>query len=100
MLLDRGRIVEETVRRMMRLGETEGVLLQPYKKDRSVYIIRCGEDYEVLEAGFARQRVTVDFKKLRKFLKVICKREFARSNKVRINSLSAEDSSKVRKRWR
>ncbi len=99
MLLDRGRIIEETVRRMARAGEAEGLLLQPYKKDRSVSIIRCGEGYEVFETGFFCQRIMVDSGKLKKLLKTICKREFPRSNKVWINSLSAEDSAKLRQRW-
>lgn len=91
MQVDKGRILQETLARLSRLEEGEGLLLQPYKKDRSVYVIRRKNMYQVLERGFARKEFAVETRKIKKLLKTLCKKEFPRSNKVWLNFCTAED---------
>ncbi len=97
MQVDKGRLLQETLTRLSKLREGEGILLQPYKKDRSVCVIRRENMYMVVERGFARKEFVVETKKIRKLLKTLCKKEFPRSNKIWLNSLEPEEADKLRR---
>lgn len=99
MRVAKGRVIQEAVMRMAKVSDAEGLLLQPHKRDRSVYIIRRQEEYEVFEAGFVRQNFTVEPGKLKKLLKTICKREFPRSNMVWVTPLAVAEASRIIKSW-
>lgn len=59
--------------------------MQTYKRDRSVVVLRVGEDtYRLKEKGFEENTFETDFKGLKKLLKALLKREFPRSNKIRV----------------
>ncbi|HID70830.1 MAG TPA: hypothetical protein EYP35_10350 [Desulfobacterales bacterium] len=94
MQIDKGRLIQEAVARLSKLGEGEGLLLQPYKKDRSVYVIRRENTYLVVERGFARKEFIVDTKKIKKLLKTLCRKEFPRSNRIWLNYVSQENAVK------
>ena len=91
MQIDRGRVLQESLARLSRLEEGEGLLLQPYKKDRSLCVIRRNNMYQVLERGFARKEFVVEIKKISKLLKTLCKKEFPRSNKLWLNICTVEE---------
>lgn len=95
MQVDKGRLIQETVARLSKLGEGEGLLLQPYKKDRSIYVVRRKNEYLVVERGFARKEFIVDMKKIKKLLKTLCRKEFPRSNKVWLNYVAQEDAAEL-----
>jgi hypothetical protein len=99
MQVDNGRVLQETLARLSRLGEGEGLLLQPYKKDRSVYVIRRKDMYQVLERGFAQKEFAVATGKIKKILKTLCKKEFPRSNKVWLNFCTAEEVDSFAEKW-
>ena len=62
--------------------------LRSYKRDRSVLIIRVKEkEFQVIENGFHQEVFEVDLPGLRALLKKLIKREFPRSNKLRIYML-------------
>lgn len=90
-----GRVIQETVTRMKTVADGEGLLLQPHKKDRSVYVIRRGASFGVFEKGFSIQHFTVDAGKLKKLLKTICRREFPRSNKVWVSKITAREGVEI-----
>jgi hypothetical protein len=100
MLVDKGRVLQETLARLVRLEEGEGLLLQPYKKDRSVYVIRRPNMYQLLEQGFARKEFTAETKKIRKLLKTLCKKEFPRSNKIWRIFCTGEEVDSFIEKWR
>lgn len=91
MQIDRGRVLQESVARLSRLEEGEGLVLQPYKKDRSLCVIRRKDMYQVLERGFARKEFVVEIQKIRKLLKTLCKKEFPRSNRLWLNIYTVEE---------
>ncbi len=78
--------------RLSRLKEGEGLLLQPYKRDRAVCVIRRGDVFHVLERGFVREEFLVESEKVKKLLKGLCKKEFPRSHKVWLNLLGPEEA--------
>jgi len=67
--------------------------LQTFKKDRSIIIIKQTEDnFQIREKGFQNGLFDVEAPKLKKMLKTLLKREFPRSNKVRLYSGSSWSS--------
>lgn len=83
--------MHESLTRLVRLAVGEGLLLQPFKKDRSVCLVVLGNAIRILERGFAENDYVVEEKKLKKELKVLCRREFSRSNKVWLKYLTREE---------
>lgn len=91
MQVDKNRLVHETLARLSRLEEGEGLLLQPFKKDRLVCVIRRHESYQVVERGFGRNDFVVEMRKIRKLLKTLCRKEFPRSHKVWLTRCTVEE---------
>jgi len=91
MQIDKGRVLHEIMQRIKKIKTGEGILLQPYKKDRSVCVVRRAGHYHVHERGFARNDFVVENRKIKKLLKTLCRREFPRSNKIRLTILRNGD---------
>ena len=89
--IDKGRILQETLARLAKLEEGQGVLLQPYKKDRSVCIVLRKNEYQVFERGFDIKVFAVETGKIRKVLKRLCRKEFPRSNKIWLKLCTSEE---------
>ena len=59
--------------------------IRTYKRNRSVLLIREGEDsYRIIENGFYKNEFRASFKELRKIFKKLLKLEFPRSHKIRV----------------
>ncbi len=85
-MIDKSAVIPVVLARMKKLAVSETLELLTWKKDRSVLLIKQGEDnFLVRENGFKQQEFQVDGKKLKKLLKTLLKREFPRSHKVRLN---------------
>ncbi len=91
MQFNKGRILQETLARLSKLREGEGVLLQPYKKDRSLCIVLRENMYQVIERGFDDKVFLVKAVRIRKVLKSLCRKEFPRSNKIWMKVCSREE---------
>ncbi|NDV27855.1 hypothetical protein [Desulfovibrio sp. JC010] len=91
-MLDKASAIETVIRKLKKLPVGRGLDLRTYKRDRSVVILRTAEDdFEVIEDGFDQQRFSEDFKGLKKLLKKLLKREFPRSNKIRVYDVNTDD---------
>jgi hypothetical protein len=99
MQVDKGRLLHETLTRLDRLAEGEGLLLQPFKKDRAIVVILQKGMYQVLERGFVKESFIVETKKVRKLLKTLCRKEFPRSNKVWLTLHTSEEINKLKGKW-
>lgn len=91
MQVDSGRLLYEILTRLDKLESGQAILLQPFKKDRSICIILSGDSFHIIEQGFAKNEFMVEAKKIRKLLKTLCKREFPRSKKVWLRILKHEE---------
>ena len=86
-MLDIAAVIPIVLRRLKKLATGHYLDLQTYKKDRSVLIVKQGEDdFLLIENGFQREEFRADATKLKKLLKTLLKKEFPRSNKVRLYS--------------
>ncbi len=82
MQVETGRLVHAVLGCLQRLEAEKGLLLQPYKKDRSVLILKTDEGLRVVEDGFVKKEYLVGEDKVRKLLKKLIRKEFPRSNRV------------------
>lgn len=85
-MIDIGGAIPNILTRLKKLPVGEGLELLTFKRDRGLRIRRTGEDaFTATEFGFHAETYEVDLKAMKKLLKAVLKREFPRSNKVRVN---------------
>ncbi len=79
-------------RALKKCEQGKGVEVLSYKRNRGVSIIRQDEStYFVKERGYENLELDVSHRQLKKILQSIMKREFPRSRKVRIYTISGEE---------
>jgi hypothetical protein len=91
-MLDKATLLPTLMDKLARLPCGEAVDLRTYKRNRYVLIVKKDSDsFLIVENGFYQDRFLVSSSKLKKTLKVLIKREFPRSNKVRLYPLGPWD---------
>ncbi|WP_319470946.1 hypothetical protein [uncultured Pseudodesulfovibrio sp.] len=84
-MIDKAGAIPNILTRLKKTAIGSGIDLRTYKRDRSVVIMRTATDsFSVRENGFRQETFDVDTKGLKKLLKTLLKREFPRSNKIRV----------------
>jgi len=90
-MIDIKTLIPAVQKRIDRLGVGGEIELKTYKRDRGVTIIKVANDrLRILEDGFVQSEFEISVEKLKKTLKSLLKKEFPRSNKVRL--LEKKDS--------
>ncbi|MGE4423714.1 MAG: hypothetical protein AB7D39_15575 [Pseudodesulfovibrio sp.] len=93
-MLDKATALPALLRKLDKLPQGHALDLRTYKRNRSVLIRRAGADaFDVAEDGFHREDFRVPFSGLKKLLRVLLKREFPRSTKIRVYDLGAADAA-------
>ncbi len=95
--------IESALRKVLqalkKTGQEKGLEILSYKRNRGVTVIKKdGDLYWVRERGYLEQEVFVTHRELQRLLKSIMKREFPRSRKVRVYSLSCQDEVGVKRK--
>ncbi|MDD3312600.1 hypothetical protein [Pseudodesulfovibrio sp.] len=91
-MIDKAAALPTLLARLRKMETGRGLALLTYKRDRSVTVIRLDVNrYEVRENGFAKTTKETDQVGLKGLLRTLLKREFPRSNKIRVRELSAAD---------
>ncbi len=89
-MIDKAGAIPTILTKLKKLPVGHGLDLRTFKRDRSVVILRLAADeYSVKENGFQQETFTTDLKGMRKLLKTLLKREFPRSNKIRVYETTA-----------
>ena len=84
-MIEKGYVIAAIITRLKKLPVGDHLDVRSYKRDRSILIIREDEtSLRIIERGFFEEEFTVAITQLKKLLKTIIKREFPRSNKLRI----------------
>ncbi|QGY40129.1 hypothetical protein GM415_08315 [Pseudodesulfovibrio cashew] len=87
-MIDKATAITTIMNRLKKLPTGHAIDLRTYKRNRSVLIARVGNDeFDVVERGFEEARFLVSRDKLKKLLKMLMKREFPRSTKIRLYDL-------------
>lgn len=88
-MIDMANALPTILTRSKKLAVGEGLDLRTFKRDRSIVIMRTESDtYSVVEDGFHHEQFQTSHKGLKKIMKTLLKREFPRSNKVRIYAIT------------
>jgi hypothetical protein len=69
--------------------------IRSYKRNRSVLLIRLQNDYRLIENGFRKLDINLDFDELKSTLKTIERIEFPRSHTIRIYKMDNFDETKI-----
>lgn len=84
-MIDKAKIIDTVCERLRKLPLGHYMDLQTYKRNRSLIIAKMDEDdLLVIENGYFKERFRVRPEKLKKLLKTLLKREFPRSQKIRL----------------
>lgn len=90
-MIDIAGAVPAILSRLKKLPTGGGLELLTFKRDRGLRIVRLGRDrFEAAEFGFRADTVRADLKSMKRVLRTVLKREFPRSNKVRVRTLDRE----------
>ena len=90
-MIDKSSVIRTVLERLNKLPVGHYLDLRTYKRNRSVMIIKRAGDLLVREDGFFKEEFVVDDSKLKGLLKTLLKKEFPRSNKVRLYSMGKYD---------
>lgn len=96
-MIDKTTLVSTVLQRVMTLEPGCCLDIRTFKRNRSVAIIRKGENsFTVVEEGFDRERWEhLSCDEMRRLLKTLLKKEFPRSHKVRLYTLSSYEEANV-----
>ncbi|WP_419786901.1 hypothetical protein [Pseudodesulfovibrio sp.] len=93
-MIDKARALPDLVARLRKLGVGRELVLLTYKRDRSVTVSRLTEQrYRITENGFEKNIQETGPAGLKGRLKSLLKREFPRSNKIRVREQAAEEAA-------
>ncbi len=90
-------IMPSILERLSKLKIGQCLDMRTYKRNRSVAIVCIGEDsFNVIERGFFEESWDgLTAEKVKKLLKTLLKREFPRSNKIRLYTLDSFEEADV-----
>lgn len=100
-MIDKTALLPTILERLQTLPPDHYLDIRSYKRNRSILIVKRGEnDFDVLENGFEQAAFQESQASIRKLLKVLLKKEFPRSRKVRLYTMGvyAPDAVQANKR--
>ncbi len=88
-MIDKSNIIPAILERLENLPVGHYLDMRTYKRNRYLLLVKKGDDdFLIIENGFFRERFeNVPFKKIKKLLKAMLKKEFPRSTKVRVYNM-------------
>ncbi len=93
-MIDKATALESVLRKLKKLPVGHCIDLRTYKRNRSLLILHIKDDeYITYEDGYETITHQAKLKGMRKLLKTLFKREFPRSNKIRMYELGEYDES-------
>ncbi len=94
---DKASIIPTVIERLTKLKNGQCLDMRTFKRDRSVIILCTGNDnFTVVERGFYEESWEgLNAEKINKLLKTLLKREFPRSNKIRLYTLDSYENADI-----
>ncbi len=94
---DKTTIIPTIIERLTKLEKGQCLDMRTFKRNRSVAIICTGHDsFKVIERGFHEELwEDLTMEKVKRLLKTLLKREFPRSNKIRLYMLDSFEDANV-----
>jgi len=87
-MIDKTEIIDAVNERLKKLPVGHYLDLRTYKRNRSVIIVKIGEDdLLIIEDGFFKERFHISSDKVKKLLTTLLRKEFPRSHKIRLYTM-------------
>lgn len=87
-MIDKTEIIDAVNERLKKLPVGHSLDLRTYKRNRSVIIVKIGEDdLLIIEDGFFKERFHISSDKVKKLLTTLLRKEFPRSHKIRLYTM-------------
>lgn len=86
-MIEKRNLIPTLERRLQALPVGHCLDVRSYKRDRGFLLVKAADAVRVIEDGFEKHDFEVARDRLRKVLKTVVKREFPRSNKLRVYDL-------------
>ena len=84
-MIDKTKIIDTVCERLEKLPLGHYIDLKTYKRNRTVIIVKIDQDrLLVIEDGYLKDRFLIKSDKLKRLLKILLKKEFPRSKKIRL----------------
>ncbi len=84
-MIDKTKIIDTVTEKLKKLPVGHYLDLRTYKRNRSVIIVKMGEDdLLIIEDSFFKEKFHIKTEKLNKLLTTLLKKEFPRSYKIRL----------------
>jgi hypothetical protein len=84
-MIDKDKIIGTVVEKLKKLPVDHYLDMRTYKRNRSLFIVKKSEeDFLIIEDGYFHDRYHLRSDKLKKTLKILLKKEFPRSHKIRL----------------
>jgi hypothetical protein len=84
-MIDKTKLIGTVLQKVRHLTIGHYLDIRTYKRNRYVLIVKnAGEEFTIIVEGYCRERVQVKSEKLEKALSTLFRREFPRSNKIRL----------------
>jgi len=95
-MLDKSTAIPAIITKLEKLSEGHYLDLRTYKRNRSIIIVKSQENrFFIIENGYETNQFTVTLDMIKKTLKKLLKKEFPRSNKIRVYSMGEFTDQKV-----
>ncbi|WP_432737938.1 hypothetical protein [Maridesulfovibrio sp. FT414] len=93
-MIDKTTALESVLRKLQKIPVGHCIDLRTYKRNRSLLILHVQEgDFIIYEDGYDTITHETKLDSMRKLLKTLFKREFPRSNKIRMYELGQFDET-------
>ena len=90
-MINKDSFIADTLKRLEKCLD-----IRTFKKDRKVVIEKLAVNYNVYEEGFEKQSfMNLEVQDMKKLLKTLERREFPRSNKLRVYVVDAKEAGHV-----
>jgi len=100
-MIDKDKIIETVIEKLKKLPVEHYLDLRTYKRNRSLAIVKKSEDdFLIIEDGYFHERYPLKSDKLKKTLKALLKKEFPRSQKIRLYVMGRYNEEEIRSRTR
>ncbi|WP_319762189.1 hypothetical protein [Maridesulfovibrio sp.] len=97
-MIDKATALESVLRKLKKLPVGHCIDLRTYKRNRSLLILHVRtHEYIIYEDGYETIEHLSALKGMKKLLKTLFKREFPRSNKIRMYELGEYNEEKHRR---
>ena len=102
-MISKDNIIEVVIKKLKKMKLNQFIDLRTYKRNRSVVIVKIADgEYLIIEDGYEKDQFPdLTIQQVKKTLKTLLKREFPRSNKVRLythDSFEFENYSRVERK--